>query len=77
MMELPGRLQLDLTARYVGALPNPVVPNYLVADVRVAWQVADWEFSVIGQNLGDKQHPEFSAQSQVPRAVHGRVTFRW
>ena len=77
MMELRPGLQCDLTARYVSALPDPTVPAYLAADLRVAWTVGRWEWSVVGQNLGDRRHPEFGTFQEIPRSVHGTIVWRF
>jgi iron complex outermembrane receptor protein len=53
---------LDLTARHVGELPNPIVPAYTAVDARYAWRVRpDLELSLLGQNLFDRRHGEFGA----------------
>ncbi len=52
---------LDVTARHMGKLNNPAVPAYTALDLRYAWKVMpDLELSVVGQNLLDSKHPEFS-----------------
>jgi iron complex outermembrane recepter protein len=76
--DLPGRSQLDVTLRHVGALPNPGVPAYTTADIRFGkWLRRDVEISIVGQNLLDAPHPEFVAvgSSEVARGVY--VKLRW
>jgi len=77
MMELGRGFQLDLAARYVGELPDPIVPAYTVADVRLAWLRGNWEWAVVAQNLGQKRHPEFGTLQEVPRRVYGKITWRY
>jgi len=81
ILDLPWQVQLDVVGRYVSALPasslpTPAVPDYLTADVRLAWQYRQFEVALVGQNLFDDKHPEFGAQ-QLPRAVYGKVTARF
>ncbi len=76
-------LQLDVMARYVDALPSVNVPNYLSMDARLAWRPSCClEFSVVGQNLLDAQHPEYGSSifsgeiaTQTQRGVYGMVTW--
>ena len=74
-------LELDLTARHVGALPRPVVPSYTAVDVRVGWEIRDdLELSVMAQNLFAPRHAEFGAPGVRPvmdRALVGRLSWRF
>lgn len=76
MMDLPWDFQLDVVARYVDSLPNPSIPGYFTADVRLAKTFDNLEVAVVGQNLADNRHPEFGAQ-EIPRSVYAKVTLRW
>jgi iron complex outermembrane recepter protein len=77
MMDLGHGLQLDITARYVSALPDPVVPAYSAFDVRLAWSVRQWEWALVGQNLGDSSHAEFGTFQEVSRGFYGKLTWRY
>jgi iron complex outermembrane receptor protein len=77
MMDLPAHFQLDVTARYVAELPNYQVPSYFTADVRIAWQYKRFEVALVGQNLFDNQHPEFTSAQEIPRSIFGKVTWRY
>jgi iron complex outermembrane receptor protein len=78
ILDLSASWQLDVTARYTGTAPSPRVPHFFLFDVRLAWHRANWEFSVVAQNLGDRRHGEFGAHPvQLPSGYFGRVTFRW
>lgn len=77
ILELRPGLQFDVTARYVSALPDPYVPAYLTFDVRLAWLVHQWEWSVVGQNLGDRRHVEFGSYQEISRSVYGKLTWRF
>jgi iron complex outermembrane receptor protein len=81
-MDLPGHVSLGVVCRYVSALPEPRVDNYIEMDARIGWQpVQCLEIAVVGQNLLDHSHPEFVPDSPSPReierSVYGSLTFRW
>ena len=75
IMDLPGHVQFDLMARHVGGIAPTFVPSYSTADARLAWQHDDLTFSVVGQNLGAKLHPEFIPLN-LPRSVYAQITLR-
>jgi len=80
--DLPRRVTLDGILRYSGTLPQPVVPAYLQLDVRLAWRpTAAWEFSVVGQNLLDRQQREFGVAApnanEVERSMHAKISWRF
>jgi iron complex outermembrane recepter protein len=79
IMDLPAHFQLDLVARYVDTLNNPHVPGYGTFDARLAWWYKGClEFSIVGQNLWDNQHPEFGAvatRREIPRSVFGKIAW--
>ena len=52
-------LQLDLTYRYVSALPGQMVPAYSTGDARFGWRFSrQLELSLVGQNLLQPSHSE-------------------
>src|SRR6266700_1962898 len=81
MLDLPCHVELDCVLRYVDTLPSPNVPSYFTADVRLGWRPnQNLEFSIVGQNLWDEQHPEFGmapSRQEIPRSVYGKVTWRF
>jgi len=81
MLDLPCHVELDCVLRYVDTLPSPNVPSYFTADVRLGWRpIQNLEFSIVGQNLWDEQHPEFGmapTRQEIPRSVYGKVTWRF
>ncbi len=77
MMQFRSNLQLDLTARYVSALPDPVVPAYFAFDLRLAWTLRQWELALVGQNLGDTRHPEFGTFQEIPRSAYAKLSWRF
>lgn len=78
---LANRSQLDLWLRHVSRLAPtrpgaPGIAAHTTLDLRCAWRVrSGLELSVVGQNLLDRQHPEFvpdllpAQPLQVQRAV--------
>jgi iron complex outermembrane recepter protein len=75
-MNLTQSLQLDVSLRKVGSLPNPALPGYTEADARLGWQMSkNLEVAVAGFNLVHKHHREFGTAAEVPRS--GIVSARW
>lgn len=95
LMDLPHRIELDTGVRYVSELDmrrrfvaapgeDLEIPGYIVADVRIGWRPNhNWEVSVVGQNLFDKEHQEFAPsflgtqETLVETSVYAKVTFRY
>ncbi|KQW87222.1 hypothetical protein ASC94_27850 [Massilia sp. Root418] len=73
--------QLDLTLRYNGELPHPVVPSYYEMDLQWLWRVRpNLEVALIGQNLLHARHPEWGAaptRSAYERSALLKVTWRF
>jgi iron complex outermembrane receptor protein len=77
-MDLPANLELDWMFRFVSELPNLRVPKYATSDVRLAWRPRQiLELSVVGKNLHDRAHPEFSTPIEIQRSIFGQLTLRW
>ena len=79
--DLTKRFSLDLTYRYVSALPNLAIPSYSTADARFAWQLNHYfQLSVVGQNLLQPYHSEFGNETGPPlgikRSVYGQITWK-
>lgn len=79
-LELTPRHELDLSARYVGALPNPVVPSYTTVDVRLGWHVSrELELSLLLQDLFDTSHAEWGSAAtrmELRRAAFLKLLWR-
>ncbi|MCP4408633.1 MAG: TonB-dependent receptor [Gammaproteobacteria bacterium] len=80
--DLAHNIELGLWLRYVDRLSNLAINSYVTLDTRLAWwPQEDLELSVIGQNLFDSQHPEFTSEiSNIPpleiqRSVYAQL--RW
>ena len=78
-LAVPGGVSVDLSARYVGELPDQHVAAYTTGDARLAWQVrGGLEFEVVGRDLFAPRHVEFgtpTARTEVARSVYGKVTW--
>ena len=63
-------------ARYVDNLPNLDIPSYTALDVRVGYNpTARVRYSMVGQNLLEPSHPEWTRASELERGVYGKVTW--
>jgi iron complex outermembrane receptor protein len=79
-LDLPANLEFDTTLRYVDALSNQNVSQYVAVDVRLGWRPRkNLELSVVGQNLFDHRHLEFSStlRTEIQRAIYGKVIWRY
>jgi iron complex outermembrane receptor protein len=80
-VDLAPRWQLDGAVRAVSALPNPRVPAYADANLRLAWQTTPHlELSLIGRDLIGGRHAEFGPEEsrvQIERSVSGRAIVRF
>ncbi len=80
-MDLPGNLQLDVGLRHVGEISRQNVPAYEELDVRLGWRATpQLEFSIVGQNLLDAQHPEFgnpASRQEIQRGVYGKIQWTY
>jgi outer membrane receptor protein involved in Fe transport len=85
-MDLPSKLELDVTARVIGPLINRSmgVGAYTVLDLRLGWNFSpNLEFEIVGQNLNDKNHLEYRANwipfasSLIQRNIYGGVRVRF
>lgn len=78
-MDLSETWQLDGTVRYVDALLGPGVPDYMTADLRLAWKPRpDLELSLVGRDLLDPEHPEQAGGTvtEVQRSFYGQLVWR-
>jgi iron complex outermembrane receptor protein len=81
--DVTDRIQLDTMIYYTSALSQPQVKSYWRGDERLGWKIAPGvEASLVGQNLLEAHHREFSALSDpgavdIGRTVFGSVTWRF
>ncbi len=78
---LPKKLELDMTFRYVSALPAQTVNAYGSADLRFGWHLnSNMELSVVGQNLLQPYHTEFGGDANtivgIKRTVYAKLTWQ-
>lgn len=60
-MNLSDSVMFDADLRYVGELPNPVVPAYVELNTRLGWAINDrLELAISGFNLLHAHHREFT-----------------
>lgn len=83
-LNLPQNMQFDTKLYFVGGLPTFGVPAYMRLDSRIAWRFAErLELSVVGQNLLQPHHLEFTSANQgilatqVKRSFYAKVTWRF
>jgi iron complex outermembrane receptor protein len=83
MYNLGKNIEFDNSLYYVDNLSSRHIESYIRFDTRVAWRPIDYmEVSLIGQNLFDDEHPEFtgalfSSSEEVGRSLFGKVTWRY
>jgi len=69
----------------VNALPAFQVPSYTRLDMRLGWRFApDWQFDLVGQNLFNPEHPEFTSPTDghvlatdIGTSIYGKLTCRF
>lgn len=83
-LNVTRNIELDAFFRYIDDLPGLEVSSYKALDLRLAWlPVAGLELSLIGQNLLQSHHFEYTPEiiqtmlAQIQRSVFGRITWRF
>jgi iron complex outermembrane receptor protein len=77
-VDLGERLTLDAALRYVSALPDPRIPDYVELNGRLAWNVTDQlQLALSGRNLLHARHREYEDGGQIPRSVFVDVQWRF
>jgi len=73
--------EIDTWVRYVDRISYGDIDSYITFDIRLGWKVnKHLEIAVAGQNLADKQHPEYipelinTSTTEVKRSVYGKIT---
>lgn len=79
--DLSSVTAFDATMRYVAPIGNQGLPGYAELDLHLSWRpTAQWEMSLVGQNLLHAQHPEFgtlASRYEIERGVVAKVTWRY
>jgi len=76
-------IEWNNSAYFVDSLNRPTIDQYLRFDTRLAWKpIESLELSIVGQNLFDPHHQEFSAytfqgNAEIPRSVYGNITWKF
>jgi len=78
LLKLPRGFEFDPTYRYVSALPGLQISSYSTMDVHLGWRFAGrLELSVVGENLFQPKHAEFSGDPGGPigirRSVYAKI----
>jgi iron complex outermembrane receptor protein len=77
-MDIGEHVTWDADLRYVGKLPDPVVPAYAELDTRIGWAVTPRiEISIAGFNLLHAYHLEYAGADAVPRSVSAELRLRF
>jgi iron complex outermembrane receptor protein len=77
-VNLPRNFELDGIFRYVDSLPGQGVGRYFNLDLRLAWHASkNIELALVGQNLVEGHHAEWSGGTEIQRGVYTKVTWRW
>ncbi len=82
-LNLTDTIEFDQLLYYTGSMSNIGIDDYLRLDARLAWQVMDrLEVSVVGQNLLDDWHQEFTefvfnGPSEIGRSYYARLHWQF
>lgn len=76
-LDITPQIDFDLWFRFVGRLPERDIDSYTVLDARLAWRPRpDLELSIVGQNLLERGHSEFSSL-EVVRSLYGKIDWKF
>jgi iron complex outermembrane receptor protein len=77
-MNLLKGVEFDWILRYLSRLSSLSIPSYTTSDVRLGWRPDQFsELSIVGQNLHQPHHKEFSGGVEVERSIYGKATWQW
>lgn len=82
-LKLPKNFEIDNTLYFVDELESKNISSYLRFDTRIGWEVKrGLEFSLVGQNLLESSHQEFSNPlfsnaTEVPRSFYAKVSYKF
>jgi iron complex outermembrane receptor protein len=76
-LDVTPTIDFDVWLRFVGRLPEKNIGSYTVMDARLAWRpLASLEVSLVGQNLLESGHEEFSSL-EVKRSIYGKIKWEF
>ncbi len=77
-LRLPAGFELDGVLRFVDDIDVPGVSSYVAVDARLAWSfTTHLEISLVGRDLAESHHREFSGGTEVQRSVFAQVRTWW
>lgn len=77
LWDISSKLNFDLWLRYVDNVPEKNVTSYTTLDARLAYQILNGlEFSLVGQNLFEERHQEFS-ELEVDRSIYAKIDWQF
>ncbi len=81
-LNLQENLELNTMLYYCDSVPYYDVPSYIRFDMGLTWHISrNMTFSLIGQNLLDRAHPEFGdggiIATEVQRAILGKFVYNF
>jgi iron complex outermembrane receptor protein len=76
--DIADKWSLQARARWVDSLDSVAVDSYSALDISAIWQLSPkLDFTIIGSNLLDPQHAEFSGDSEISRSLNGQFTWHF
>jgi len=78
-----SELNINIEGRYIGELVISDGEDYFGLDVRIGWSPLSYlEFSLVGQNLIESEHYEFSSEisimdAYIERGIYGSMSWRF
>jgi iron complex outermembrane receptor protein len=77
LWDLTSKFDFDLWLRYVDNVPEKKVSSYTTLAIRLAYRVTDkLEFAIVGQNLFEDGHQEFS-ELEVDRSIYAKIDWQF
>ena len=83
-LKLTSNLKCDIWFRFVDDLPSLDIEHYTTLDVRLGWRPnKNLEFSIVGQDLLDSHHPEFTSRfinslpTETQRSIYGKIAWHF
>jgi iron complex outermembrane receptor protein len=82
--QLPSNIEFNTSVYYTDRVKLHNVDSFTRLDLRLAWKPSEhFELSIVGQNLLDPQHKEYSSNiggilnTEVPRSIYAKIVTRF
>lgn len=76
--DIADKWSLQARARWVDSLDSVGVDSYSALDISAIWRLSPKvDFTIIGSNLLDPQHAEFSGDIEISRSLNGQFTWHF